>query len=200
MDQKRKTKGLDGKDLMNVGIFTAVYLVVYIIVSCICGMIPVVSILMGCVSSIILGIPMMLYFTKIKTIGMVLITYIVNGVLMALLGLGIYSLIFGIVFALIAELILRAGDYKSINRAVIAFAIACIGANGNTLYWITGSDEFMEKTASSMGTDYLNTILGYFDNWWMLPIVIITTFVGGIIGGLMGKSVLKKHFIRSGLV
>lgn len=197
--QKNKNK-LNGKDLMNVGIFTAVYLVIYIIASCICGMIPVLSVLMCCVSSILLGIPMMLYFTKIKKFGMVMITYIVNGILMALLGLGIYSLLLGIVFAVIAELILHLGKYKSANCAIIAFAFACLGANANTLYWVTGSEEFFEKTSASMGADYLNTILGYFENWWMLPAIIAATFVGGLIGGFIGKSVLKKHFIRSGLV
>lgn len=200
MEKQKKANKLNGKDLINVGVFTAVYLVVYIVVSCVCGMIPVLSVLMCCVSSIILGIPMMLYFTKIKKFGMVLITYIVNGILMALLGLGIYALIFGVVFALIAEFILRFGKYKSANGAVIAFAIACLGANANTLYWVTGSEEFFEKTAASMGADYLNTVLGYFQNWWMLPAIIVITFIGGLIGGFIGKAVLKKHFMRSGLV
>ena len=197
---KRKKYNLNGKDLMNIGIFTSVYLAVYIVVSVMCGMIPVLSVLMNCISSIVLGIPMMLYFTKVNKFGMVLTTYIVNGIVMALLGLGIYALALGIVFALLSELILYSGKYKSANRTVLAFAVACLGANANTLYWITGSKDFFTKTASSMGEDYLNTILGYFGYWWMLPLIILTTFIGGLTGGFIGKLVLKKHFIRSGLV
>lgn len=200
MKKQNNSAHLNGKDLMNVGIFTAVYLVVYIFVSCILGIIPILSLTMNFFSSILLGIPMMLYFTRIKKFGMVLITYLVNGVLMAFLGLGIYSLILGIICALIAEMILRSGKYQSANRTILAFSIACIGGNGNTLCWVIGGQKVLEQTAASMGTDYANIVVEYFSHWWVLPVVMLSAFVGGLIGGLLGKAVLKKHFIRSGLV
>lgn len=200
MAKQKNSTHLNGKDLMNVGIFTAVYLVIYIIASCVLGIIPILSLMMNFFSSIFLGIPMMLYFTKIKKFGMVMITYLVNGILMAFLGLGIYSLILGIICALIAELILRSGKYQSANCTVLAFAIACIGGNGNALCWVISGQEVLEKTAASMGTDYANIVVGYFSHWWVMPVVMLSAFVGGMIGGLLGKAVLKKHFIRSGLV
>lgn len=200
MKKQKNTNTLNGKDLMTVGIFTAVYLVIYILASCVLGIIPIVSMLMSCFSSIILGIPMMLYFSKIKKFGMVLITYIVNGTVMVLLGLGVYSLTIGIICALIAELILRSGQYQSANRAILAFAIACVGANANTIYWVTGSAQFLERTAASMGTDYMTAVVNYFSYPWVLPGVMLSAFAGGLLGGLLGKSVLKKHFIKSGLI
>ncbi|MGL6201604.1 MAG: MptD family putative ECF transporter S component [Lachnospiraceae bacterium] len=200
MNNIKSKKGLDGKDLMNVGIFTAVYLVIYILVSIALGLIPIVSVTMSFVSSIILGIPMMLYFTKIKTFGMVTITYIVNGIIMALLGLGIYPLIIGTICALIAELILRWGEYQSANKAILAFAFACMGGNANILGWVTASTEFLEQKSASMGADYIYTVAGYFRYWWVTPVIILSAFGGGLIGGFLGKSILKKHFIRSGLV
>ena len=192
--------GLSGKDLMNVGIFTAVYLVVYVISSIALGLIPVVSMTMSFFSSILLGIPMMLYFTKIKKFGMVLITYLVNGIVTAMLGHGIYALIFGTLCALLAELVLRSGHYQSANRAVLAFAIVCPGANANTIGWVTASADYLEKHAASMGADFTYTVAGYFSHWCALPAVLLSAFVGGLLGGLLGKAILKKHFIRSGLV
>ena len=103
MRKEKNTTRLNGKDLLNVGIFTAVYFVLNLLVAAVLGLIPAVSMLVPLVSSFILGIPMMLYFMKIKKFGMVLITYIVYGVLLALAGVGIYTLVLGIVFALIAE-------------------------------------------------------------------------------------------------
>lgn len=200
MGKQKNANRLNGKDLVNVGVFTAVYLVIYILVSCVLGLIPILAVLMQFVSTVILGIPMMLYFSKIKKFGMVSITYIVNGILMILLGLGIYALVFGVICSLIAELILRSGKYQSANRAILAFAIVSTGANANTLYWVIGSKEFLEKTAASMGADYMNTVIGYFSYWWVCPAIMLSAFVGGLIGGLLGKAVLKKHFVRSGLV
>ena len=51
-----------------------------------------------------------------------------------------------------------------------------------------------------MGQDYLNTVSGYFSIWWVMPVVLLSGFVGGLSGGFFGKRVLTKHFERSGLV
>ena len=60
MKKENNTKGLNGKDLLNVGIFTAVYFVLNLLVAAVLGMIPAVYMLVPFVSSFLLGIPMML--------------------------------------------------------------------------------------------------------------------------------------------
>ena len=200
MKKEKNTTRLNGKDLLNVGIFTAVYFVLNLLVAAVLGLIPAVSMLVPLVSSFILGIPMMLYFMKIKKFGMVLITYIVYGVLLALAGVGIYTLILGIVFALIAELLLRLGKYQKPNLAILAFAIASIGANGNVLSMVLSSTEYLEGKAATYGSEYMQLMQSYFSEWWVLPLLALSAFLGGLLGGLLGKSVFKKHFIRSGVL
>lgn len=162
MKKGKNTTRLNGKDLLNVGIFTAVYFVLNLLVAAVLGLIPAVSMLVPLVSSFILGIPMMLYFMKIKKFGMVLITYIVYGVLLALAGVGIYTLVLGIVFALIAELLLRFGKYQKPNLAILAFAIASIGANGNVLSMVLTSTEYLEGKAATYGSEYMQLMQSYF--------------------------------------
>ncbi len=200
MKAKNNKSTLDGKDLMTTGIFTAVYLVIYITTSVVLGFIPILAVTMNFVSSFILGIPMILYFSKIKKFGMVFITFLIHGVVMMMLGLGIYTLIASVVIALFVELLLRLGGYKSINIAVFGFALLCVGANANTLYWVTGASDLLEQTAASMGQEYLDAVLGYFSNDWGLPLIMLSAFVGGLLGGLLGKVIMKKHFAKSGLV
>ena len=200
MKKEKNTTRLNGKDLLNVGIFTAVYFVLNLFVAAALGLIPTVSMLVPFVSSFILGIPMILYFMKIKKFGMVLITYIVYGVLLALAGVGIYTLILGIVFALIAELLLRLGKYQKTNLAILAFALTSIGANGNVLSMVLASTEYLEGKAATYGSEYIQLIQNYFSEWWMLPLLALSAFLGGLLGGLLGKSVFKKHFIRSGVL
>lgn len=200
MRKEKNTTRLNGKDLLNVGIFTAVYFVLNLLVAAVLGLIPAVSMLVPLVSSFILGIPMMLYFMRIKKFGMVLITYIVYGVLLALAGVGIYTLVLGIVFALIAELLLRLGKYQKPNLAILAFAIASIGANGNVLSMVLASTEYLERKAATYGSEYMQLIQSYFSEWWVLPLLALSAFLGGLLGGLLGKSVFKKHFIRSGVL
>lgn len=200
MKKGKNTTRLNGKDLLNVGIFTAVYFVLNLLVAAVLGLIPAVSMLVPLVSSFILGIPMMLYFMKIKKFGMVLITYIVYGVLLALAGVGIYTLILGIVFALIAEVLLRLGKYQKPNLAILAFAIASIGANGNVLSMVLASTEYLEGKAATYGSEYMQLMQSHFSEWWVLPLLALSAFLGGLLGGLLGKSVFKKHFIRSGVL
>lgn len=200
MKKQKNTNRLGGKDLMDIGIFTAIYFVLNLLVAFALGLIPIVGTLIPFVSSLILGIPMMLYFTKIKKFGMILITCIVYGVFLVLAGVGIYTLIFGTVCALIAELVLRSGRYQSTGKAIISFAIISIGANANVLQMLFASAEYIAERAATYGAEYTNRMMGYYENWWYLPAVFLSAFVGGLLGGLLGKAVLKKHFIRSGLV
>ena len=196
----RQRKDTDMKDLLNVGIFTAVYFVLNLLVAAVLGMIPAVYMLVPFVSSFLLGIPMMLYFMKIKKFGMVLITYIVYGVLLTLAGVGIYSLILGIVFALIAELILRSGKYQKINRAIFAFALASVGANGNIVCMVLAGADYFERKAATYGSEYMQLMQSYFEAWWVLPVLMLSAFLGGLLGGFLGKAVFKKHFVRSGVI
>ena len=196
----KETNKLNGKDLMTIGLFTAVYLVIYVIVACVMGMIPIMALLLQFVSSFVLGIPMILYFAKIKKFGMILITYVIVGAALMFMGTGAYTLILAPICALLAEILIKIGKYKNINLAVIAFGITCVGGNGNALYWVLASEEALAEHAVSMGTEYIDTVLGYFANWWVLPAILLSAFIGGVLGGLLGKKVLRKHFIRSGVL
>lgn len=191
---------LNGKDLMNVGIFTAINAICGVLIAVAIGLTPIGFMLIPFVAAIILGIPMMLYFTKIKKFGMILILEIVNGVVLLLTGMGPDALICGIVISLIVELIMRSGNYQSAGRAVLGYAILTIIPCANYIHWLNASAEWLDKNAATYGQDFMYTVSGWFDYWWMLPLVILSAFVGGLIGGLLGRSVLKKHFVRSGLI
>ena len=65
MKTKDSTK-LNGKDFMNIGIFTAVNLVISIAVACTLGMIPMGFLLLTVVAPLMIGIPTMLFYTKVK--------------------------------------------------------------------------------------------------------------------------------------
>lgn len=151
-------------------------------------------------SSLVLGIPMMLYFSKIKKFGMVLITYIIYGAILTLAGVGIYSLIAGTLCALIAEFILKAKRYASTSAAILSYAVCSVGANANVLGFAFMTEAQLAEKTSYYGQEYMDIISGYFSHGYMLPLLAITAFAGGALGGLLGKAVLKKHFAKSGMI
>ena len=68
-----RSNKLQAKDLINVGIFTAIYFVIFF-AGMMLGYIPIFIPLLGLVCPILCGIPFMLYLTKVKKFGMVSLT------------------------------------------------------------------------------------------------------------------------------
>ena len=192
---KEKTNRLNGKDLINIGIFTAVYFILNLLIAAAMGFIPIVNMMIPFVSSLVLGIPMMLYFSKIKKFGMVLITYIIYGVILTLAGVGFYSLIGGTLCAVAAEFILKAKQHKSVFAA-----IRSVGANANVRSFALMTEAQFAEKAAYYGQEYMDIMSGYFSHGYTVPLVAISAFIGGIIGGYIGKAVLKKHFAKSGII
>lgn len=199
MNTKDKSK-LNGKDLISISIFTAVYFILNLLIAAAMGFIPLVNMMIPFASSLVLGIPMMLYFSKIKKFGMVLITYIIYGAILTLAGVGIYSLIAGTLCALIAEFILKAKRYASTSAAILSYAVCSVGANANVLGFAFMTEAQLAEKTSYYGREYMDIISGYFSHGYMLPLLAITAFAGGALGGLLGKAVLKKHFAKSGMI
>mgnify|MGYP004647587833 CR=1 FL=1 len=85
---KNKDNALNGKDFINIGIFTAIYMVIVIVIACTVGLVPIGFILLPIIIPIIGGIPMMMYFAKVKKFGMILIFEVLFGIVMILTGMG----------------------------------------------------------------------------------------------------------------
>ena len=192
---------LNGKDLINAGIFSAIYVVIIIAVACTLGLIPIGFLLLTFVVPFVEGIPMMLYFTKIKKFGMLIILQAVIGIAMILTGMGYDLLIWAIITGIVGELILKASKYQKSMGCVLAYAVSSICIAGNYVHWLTASQGWLKNKAASYGETFMYSVYGWFhSNWWLFPLLIVSCFVGGFLGGMIGRKVLRKHFERSGLV
>lgn len=195
-----KNRTLNGKDFINIGIFTAIYMVIVIAIACTVGLIPIGFILLPVILPILGGIPMMLYFTKIKKPGMILIFEILFGIVMILTGVGGGLLIWGVVVGVIGEILYRAAHYRSANMAVIVYGVLSTCICGNYIHWISASQEWLDMQAATYGDAYVTAVDGFLTTSWGFPAMIVGAFVAGLIGGFIGKRVMKKHFEKSGLV
>lgn len=200
MSNQLNSNKLNGKDLINAGIFSAIYIVIIMATAVTIGMIPIGFILLTFIVPFLEGIPMMLYFSKIKKIGMIMILQIVIGITMIVTGMGYDLLIWGIVTGIVAEIIMKAAKYEKSIACVISYAISSVCIAGNYVHWIGASEEWLKETSKSYGADYMNTVAGYFKHGWLFPVMIGLCFVGGLAGGMLGRKVMKKHFKKSGLV
>ncbi len=191
-----KNDSLKGKDLINVGIFTAIYFIIVFAVALL-GYIPIFMPLLCVIVPIAGGIPFMLFLTRVRKFGMVLIMSILMGLLMLLTGMGYYSIFVGAISGFIAELILRSDNYKSSSKAVLCSGVFSIWVWGNFIPLFTNIEGYF-STRQGYGQEYIDALTNLMP-LWMAPVLLIAAFVSGIIGGLIGKALLKKHFKKAGI-
>lgn len=189
---------LQAKDLIHVGIFTAIMFVICMGVAMI-GYIPIFIPLLTVIVPFVGGIPFMLFLTKVKKFGMVWIMAVIMGIIMAFGGMGYLAILTTIVFGFLAELVLKSGNYQSSKMGILCYGVFCMWLIGNYLPMFLGRDSYIAMLVDGYGQEYADTLMGYLSTPFLLLPLLAACFLFGIFGGLLGKSVLKKHFVRAGI-
>ena len=177
----QQSSKLQAKDLITIGIFTAIYFVVFLACAML-GFIPVFLLAMTFYGPIITGIPFMLYLTKIKKFGM-----------------GYFTMFTALIFGLAADFILKAGNYTNKKNTTLAYAVYSIWFIGNYIPLYLTRESYFADLVSGYGQEYVDTLRAYTPGWMFL-VLLAACFIGGLIGAALGKAVLKKHFVRAGIV
>ena len=188
---------LKGKDLINIGIYAAIYCVIMTAIAML-GFIPIMMPLLCVLVPLLGGIPMMLFMTKVSKFGMVTIYSIIVGLFLWITGMGYWTFIFGIVFGFLADLIAKSGSYKSSRKTILSYAVFCLVVFGNFIPLFINAEKYFE-TRQSFGDEYITSLSSIMSHTWLAPVLCVATLVCGLIGGFIGRAVLKKHFEKAGI-
>lgn len=187
------------KDFINVGLFSVIYFVMFTI-SGILGYIPLCVVILPLIAGVLGGIPFVLFTLKEQKFGAVTLMGMITGFLTFLVGQTWMSILFGLVFGFLGDLIMKSGNYKSWKKNVLGYSVFTLWTVGTMLpMWIM-RETFFAGYRENGGTDaYIDAVMKLTPNY-MILVVIITALVGGFLGASLGKAVLKKHFRRAGTV
>ena len=188
---------LNVKDLITVGIFSVIIIVLIFIFGML-GYIPILMIALPILAALICGIPYMLFLTRVNKFGMVTLMGLILGIVMFLSGHTWVPIIVFTFFAFIADCILKMGNYSSVKNSIISHGVFIMGIMGNMLPFFILRDYYMSSMQASMGADYVN-VISPFINTPVLIALFILTFIVGIASAYLGKIVLKKHFEKAGI-
>ena len=192
---------MKAKDFITLGIFTVLFFAV-VMVCIFASAATVVTFAFGsAIAAIPGGIIYMLMRAKVPKAGSVLLSGVVIGLIEFLIGAGWAVAVGFIAGAVIAELLARAGHYKSFWLNTIGYSVyMTFFALGTYLPMVimTGYVDDM-STSNGVSAEYL-TELHSFMNGTMVVIIAVVTFVAGIVGALIAKGVFKKHFQKAGIV
>ena len=187
------------KDLINVGIFSVIYFIAFMIAGML-GYIPICVILLPFIAGVLGGIPFTLFVIKSQKFGAVTLMGTIVGLLTFLMGQTWMSIPFGLVFGLIADFMMKSADYKNTKKNITAYAVYTLWTIGTMLpMWIMRA-EFFESYRNNGGTDaYIDAVMKLTPSY-MIIVIAALGIVGALLGGLLGKRVLKKHFVKAGIV
>lgn len=189
---------LEAKDLINVGMFTALYFVCFFAAGML-GYIPIFMVLLPLYCPLVAGIPFTLYLTKVKKFGMVTITGTILGILMMITGHPWTVLVSGFVFGFLGDLIMKAGNYLSWKNLLLGYVIFSEWMLGALAPLFFMRDSYFASIRAGYGDTYADMLLSL-TPMWVFYCMIILIIAGGTAGAFLGKAVLKKHFKKAGIV
>ncbi len=194
--QQPTDKKLRTKDLIYVGAFGAVYLMLMLLIVMGSGMVPILYILSPLTVGIVCGTVYELCVLKVHKFGAALIL----GVLFALVAASsnIVGLICAIVIALIAELIIKAGGYKSKKMYLLSFVVFNLNMVCPFSTLVMNREAFFDRAVGYYGQDYADKVAALTPDWIIFGLIGLA-LLGGIIGAFVASRLIKKHFEKAGL-
>ena len=190
---------IGAKVLITLGIFTVIYFVIGAVLSILVS-IPFMVPFFPTVWALVNGTVFMLYSTKVEKFGLVTLMAVLTGLLVGLTGMGFWCVPTGLVFGLLGDLIMKKGNYKSFKHNLFGYAVFSISTSGSLIPWYFFAQDTLAKyAAGGYGTDYGTQVLAI-TPWWSLLLFVVLNFIGGLLGAIIGKKIMKKHFEKAGIL
>jgi len=192
------TNKLTGKDLITVGIYTALYIAA-IFLTGMFNAIPILYPIFMFVGPILTSIPMMLYYTKIEKFGMLTITGIILAAFFYISGYTWICVAIILPASILADVVLKLLGHKKFKAIALSYMVISLSIMaGPANLWFAG-EGYWDNIRNSMGDQYAEQ-LARFMPIWMLPVGIILILIGGFVGALLGRKMMNKHFKKAGIV
>lgn len=201
MSEPVKRRGMGGKDVITVGIFSAIYFVINFAFMLLGGIHPLLWILMPGFIALFTGIPYLMMCTKVQKVGSVLLMGLITGLIYYVTGQFTVVILVSFVLACgLAELTRGLTHYRSMAGNLVSFVLFSVGMVGSPLpIWLMREGFLRQITEQGMPADYVNT-LAALSSTGMLVVLFLAPIVGAIIGGFIARAMFRKHFEKAGLV
>ena len=186
------------KDFVNIGIFSVIYFAGLFVIGTPLGFLVVTYLAFPFAVSVVLGIAVMFFLAKTPKPFALFIFAALPGCLMTLMGHTPVVAIHTLIVAALAEIVRKSFGYKTVKGSIAGYAVMSMWLCGAFWQIFILKDQYYALTEKMMGAAYAEQLVSL--PIWIMPILYVTSFAGGLLGGLLGAKVLKKHFAKAGLV
>ncbi len=195
MINRKNDSKLRTKDIITLGIFSVLFAVVLFLFAAVMGIFPIAFLFYSTLGAIPCGIIYMYVITKISKGGTIIIMTTVISIIYFLMGTYGLAPLYGFAGGIIAEIISYSSKYKSFWKNTIGYTVytTCLWF-GFMSPMILSTNSYIEQTlAAGYAQDYVISMVSFITGP-LFFVALGATIIGGLLGGLFGRKMLKKHF------
>lgn len=195
-----RSNKLQGRELITIGVFAAIYLVIVTVIGGVCMPIPPLYLLMPAIIALLNGTVYMLLLAKVQKRGGIFILGLMPAVLLMAMGHMWTILASCVLCGVLAELITGAGKFKSFSRNAIGYCVFSLNLIGAFIpIWVMREFFFADTLRRGMSVEFIDT-LRRMTPLWVLFAMLAVTVIAAAIGAVTGRKLLKKHFSKAGII
>jgi energy-coupling factor transport system substrate-specific component len=192
---------LKAKDLITTAVFTVIFVIVTFACVMTLGTTVIGYIFLTSAAALLCGVIWLYMRLKVPKRFTILLQSVVCALLFFCIGAGWYIASGILAGGVLAEVITSIGKYKSFKFIVIGYAVYNFCFHWGVFLLALLARDYYVEFAVKNGTDAKHMeLLMQLINWPMILASAFSAAVFSVIGLLIGKALLKKHFQKAGLV
>ena len=196
------TNKLTIPDLITIGVFTALYFVLVTIATFGSAFLfpGFNNVVLPAFCALISGCVYMLLAAKLQKFGGISVMGIVMGLFFMTSGHFIISFAGNIVMGIVADLVAKMGNYKSKKGLLASYVLFSYGLFGPVIpMWFMKDAYVANLEARGKDATYIAELFANI-NMGTFVLAVVLTLICALLGGLFGQKIIKKHFVKAGIV
>lgn len=197
-----KTNKLTVPDLISIGVFTALYFVLVTIATfASVAIFPGFNnVILPAFCALISGCVYTLLVVKLQKFGGISVMGIVMGLFFMISGHFIISFAANIVMGIVADCVAKVGKYKSKKWIILSYVLFSYGLFGPVIpMWFMKDAYVANLVARGKDAVYIAELFANI-NMVTFVLAVVATLICALVGGWFGMKMIKKHFVKAGIV
>ena len=190
-----------GKDFINIGIFTVIFLILFMVGIMVMSM-SIYTLPFGVALGSFIGAPVyMLLRSKAPKRFVIILFGILFGLVMFAMGSG-WPILACVVFgAVLAELISGSGHYQSYINETVGYCVLMVStACGSYMPFIFMRDYYLKLSEkNSIDGKFMASLLKFINGPY-ITLALAVTAVISVLGAIVARTIIKKHLVKAGIV
>lgn len=194
-----KKQKLTVKELITVGIFSAIIFICIALSGGPFAMFPALTFYYPVGGSLLAGPVYLLLIAKVPKSGPIFIAGLLMAIFCYATGMHIGMTVGYLAGSTLADLVAWIGCYKSIKINILSYIVFCLGGTGSYIAYFINPEVWVRRMLEK-GTpqEYLNTMAATVNRWILITMLAGTVLVA-LFSGFVGSKLLKKQFEKAGI-